>query len=214
VFIPQVFEELRVDVMHELIRHYPLGTLIVAARRGVEANHVPFEIDPNPAPLGTLCGHVSRNNPLYSEFEPGIQALVVFTGPDAYVSPSWYRTKQETGRVVPTWNYAVVHVRGPIHFIEDSQRLLAHLGRLTARHEAANAHPWLISDAPSDYIDKQLQRIVAFEIPVSQLHGKWKVSQNRDAGDRQGVAQGMGMMNDPQSIVMAQLVAEFDKRVG
>jgi transcriptional regulator len=212
MFVPQVFEELRVEVMQELIRQYPLGTLIVVGRNGVEANHIPFEIDPHPAPFGTLSGHVARNNPLYGEFVPGTEALVVFSGPDAYVSPSWYPTKQESGKVVPTWDYAAVHARGTLQFFEDSQRLLEHLGRLTARHEAAHSHPWLISDAPADYIEKQVQRIVGFEIPVSTLQGKWKVSQNRAARDRQGVARGMAAMSDPKSIAMAELVAEADKR--
>lgn len=214
MLIPKVFEESRVEVLHALIRDNPLGTLIVMGRNGLDANHVPFEIDPHPTPFGTLLGHVARNNPVYSELAPGTEALVVFNGPDAYVSPGWYPTKQEHGKVVPTWDYAVVHARGPLKFIEDPHKLLAHLTRLTARHESAHARPWQVSDAPQDYIETMMKRIVAFEIPISQLVGKWKVSQNRAARDRQGVAQGMAAMDDPRTAAMARLVDEADQRAG
>jgi transcriptional regulator len=214
MLIPKVFEESRVAVMHELMRQNPLGTLIVMGRTELDAYHVPMEIDPHPTPFGTLSGHLARNNAVYREFQPGTETLVVFTGPDAYVSPGWYATKQAHGKVVPTWNYVAVHARGPLHFIEDSDRVLAHLSSLTARHEAAHAQPWRISDAPKDYIEQQIQHIVMFEIPITQLVGKWKVSQNRTVQDRQGVARGMAALDDRKAVAMAQLVDEADQRGG
>lgn len=191
MYQPKHFEETRVPVLRELVRAHPLGTLVTLAADGLNANHIPFELDPDPAPFGTLRGHVARANPLWRDFSPDVAALVIFQGPGTYISPSWYATKKETGKVVPTWNYAVVHAYGPLRAIDDRDWLRDFVARLTARHETGRRDPWKITDAPADYIEKQLGAIVGLEVPVTRLIGKWKMSQNRPAGDRAGAIAGL-----------------------
>ncbi|MFO1363186.1 MAG: FMN-binding negative transcriptional regulator [Burkholderiales bacterium] len=189
MYLPKHFEETRVDVLHGLIRAHPLGTLVTAGAGGLEANHVPFEIDPDPAPFGTLRAHVARANPVWRDGAG--DALVIFQGPESYVTPSWYPTKRESGKVVPTWNYVAVHAYGRLRAIDDPAWLRAFVTRLTDRHEARRAAPWKVSDAPGDYVDQLLAAIVGIELPVARLLGKWKVSQNRPAADRAGVVAGL-----------------------
>ncbi len=189
MYLPKHFEETRVDVLHGLIRAHPLGTLVTAGAGGLEANHVPFEIDPDPAPFGTLRAHVARANPVWRDGAG--DALVLFQGPEIYVTPSWYPTKRESGKVVPTWNYVAVHAYGRLRAIDDPAWLRAFVTRLTDRHEARRAAPWKVSDAPGDYVDQLLAAIVGIELPVARLLGKWKVSQNRPAADRAGVVAGL-----------------------
>jgi len=191
MYIPKDFEETRVETLHELIKTHPLAVLVTLTSTGLEANHIPMEIDPAPAPFGTLRGHVARANSIWREFSPDIQVLAVFQGPNTYVSPAWYPTKQETGKVVPTWNYAIVHAHGPLRVIEDREWLLELVERLTNQNEAGRPQPWKVSDAPADYIEKQLGSIVGLEIPIARLTGKWKMSQNRPAQDRAGVVEGL-----------------------
>lgn len=206
MYLPSHFEETRREVLHELIRAHPLGALVTLAPEGLDANHIPFELDPNPAPFGTLRGHVARANPLWREPSRGVDALVIFQGPQAYVSPSWYPTKKETGKVVPTWNYAVVHAHGPLRIIDDRMWLRGLVERLTRRHEAGHREPWQVSDAPPDYIDRQLEAIVGIELPIARLVGKWKVSQNRMPRDRTGVAEGLLREGGACAAPMADLV--------
>src|SRR5437867_429470 len=156
MYLPKHFEETRVEVLHELIRTYPFGTLVTLTADGLDANHIPFEVDPEPAPFGTLRGHVARANPIWRDVSPGAEALVIFQGPDTYISPSWYETKVETGKVVPTWNYVVVHAHGVPRFIDERAWLRAFVTRLTERHEAGRQTPWKVTDAPAEYIDAQL----------------------------------------------------------
>lgn len=189
MYLPKHFEETRVDVLHGLIRAHPLGTLVTAGAGGLEANHVPFEIDPDPAPFGTLRAHVARANPVWRDGAG--DALVIFQGPESYVTPSWYPTKRESGKVVPTWNYVAVHAYGRLRAIDDPAWLRAFVTRLTDRHEARRAAPGKVSDAPGDYVDQLLAAIVGIELPVARLLGKWKVSQNRPAADRAGVVAGL-----------------------
>lgn len=189
MYLPKHFEETRVDVLHGLIRAHPLGALVTAGAGGLEANHVPFEIDPDPAPFGTLRAHVARANPVWRDGAG--DALVLFQGPEIYVTPSWYPTKRESGKVVPTWNYVAVHAYGRLRAIDDPAWLRAFVTRLTDRHEARRAAPWKVSDAPGDYVDQLLAAIVGIELPVARLLGKWKVSQNRPAADRAGVVAGL-----------------------
>jgi transcriptional regulator len=191
MYLPKIFEERRPEVLHALIREHPLGTLVVMTANGLEANHVPFEVEAEPAPHGVLHAHVARANPVWKEFDSGVEALVVFNGPQSYVSPEWYPTKQETGKAVPTWNYVVVHARGTLHVMDEPGRARAHLEKLTAHHEAGRPHPWKLTDAPADYIEKMLTMVVPIEIRVTQLFGKWKVNQNRVERDRNGVVQGL-----------------------
>jgi transcriptional regulator len=208
MYLPKHFEETRVDVLHRLIRTHPLGTLVVMTRNGLDANHIPLEVDPDPAPFGTLRGHIARANPLWRESAGDAQALTIFQGPDTYVSPGWYATKQETGKVVPTWNYAVVHAHGSIHFIDDRAWLRAFVQRLTDRHEAARPEPWKVTDAPDDYIDAQLGAIIGLEMPIARLVGKWKVSQNRPAQDRKGAVEGLSREGGEAGEAMARLIRE------
>lgn len=191
MYLPRHFEETRVEVLHELIRVHPLGALVTLTPGGLDANHLPFEVDQEPGPFGTLRGHVARANPLWREFSRDVEALVIFQGPGTYVSPAWYPTKNETAKVVPTWNYAVVHAHGALRVIDDRAWLRDFVTKLTHRHEAGRPAPWKVTDAPADYIDKQLGAIIGLEIPVTRLIGKWKMSQNRPPQDREGVVEGL-----------------------
>ncbi|MBS1217086.1 MAG: FMN-binding negative transcriptional regulator [Proteobacteria bacterium] len=170
------------------------------------ANHLPLLIDPEPAPHGTLRGHVARGNPLWRQMHEGGEVLAIFQGPQRYVTPSWYPSKRATGKVVPTWNYAVVHARGPLLVREDRVWLRDLVSRLTRQQEAGLPQPWGIADAPADYIEQMLGAIVGIEIPVARLQGKWKVSQNRVATDRIGVIDGLVACGDAQALAMADLV--------
>ena len=196
MYLPKHFEETRVEVLHELIHAHPLGALVTLTRGGLDANHIPFEVDPEPAPFGTLRGHVARANPVWREFSREVEALVIFQGPGTYISPAWYPTKQETGRVVPTWNYAVVHAHGPLRFIDDKGWLRDFVTKLTNRHEATRREPWHVTDAPAEYIETQLGAIIGLEIPITRLVGKWKMSQNRPAQDQAGVVDGLEEMGE------------------
>jgi transcriptional regulator len=206
MYLPKHFEETRVEVLHDLIGAYPLGTLVTLTAGGLDANHIPFEVDPEPAPFGTLRGHIARANPIWRDVAPAAEALVVFRGADAYVSPSWYPTKAETGKVVPTWNYAIVHAHGAVRFIDDRAWLRAFVEKLTNRHEAQHLKPWHVTDAPADYIDKQVGAIVGLEVRIERLIGKWKISQNRPTQDRGGVVAGLLQADGQSGALMAELV--------
>ncbi len=188
MYVPAHFAEHRVEVMHALMRSYPLGVLVANTSAGMEANHIPFVTDPNVGPKGTLRCHVARSNPLWTSLEQASDVLVIFQGPDAYVSPSAYEAKQKDGKVVPTWNYVAVHAYGKARVVHEREWLLDLLNALTVEQESGRKHPWSVADAPSDYTDKLLSAIVGIEIPVEKLIGKWKVSQNRSRADRANVA--------------------------
>jgi transcriptional regulator len=206
MYIPKHFEEARVETLHELIRAHPLAVLVTLAPDGLDANHLPLEIDPEPAPFGTLRGHVARANAVWRNLSQQTEALAIFRGPDTYITPSWYPTKQETGRVVPTWNYAVVHAHGPLRAVEDRAWLRAFVERLTNQHEAGRENPWHVSDAPADYVERQLGAIVGLEMPIARLVGKWKVSQNRPGSDQGGVVEGLVQEGSERAAAMADLV--------
>ncbi|MEN3364666.1 MAG: transcriptional regulator [Burkholderiales bacterium] len=206
MYVPSQFEEQRPEVLRQLIHQHPLGALVTLGQDGLNANHIPFEFDPGPAPFGTLRAHVARSNPVWSDFANDVEAMVLFQGAQAYISPSWYATKQENGKVVPTYNYMVVHAYGPMRVIDDPAWLLGLVERLTGRHEADRAGPWKVSDAPRDYVDKLLGAIVGIEIPVSRLVGKWKVSQNQPPANRAGVARGLQEVGDDNALAMARAV--------
>jgi transcriptional regulator len=211
MYLPSHFEETRVDVLHACVRARPLGLLITLADAGLQANPIPFLIDAEPTPLGTLRGHVARANPLWRDARAEVDALIVFQGPHAYVSPSMYPTKGAHGKVVPTWNYVTVQARGRLRAMDDAKWVRAIVERLTQTHEASRAVPWAVSDAPADYIETMLRAIVGIEIELVALQGKWKVSQNRNQADRQGVAYGLERQaeanGDAQLLAMAKLVA-------
>ena len=195
MYAPAAFAERRVDVLHAAIRAMGLATLATFGPDGPEASHIPMMLDPEPAPLGTLIGHVARGNPQARFRGP---ALAIFVGPDAYITPSWYATKRETGRVVPTWNYIAVHATGTLEPFEDPAELHAVVTRLTDRHEAQRAQPWAVTDAPADYIGGMLRAIVGVRLRIEKLEGAWKNSQNKSGADRRGVAEGLqGSALDP-----------------
>jgi transcriptional regulator len=208
MYLPAHFDEPCVERLHELIRERPLGSLVVLSSAGLNANHIPFELDAAPAPLGTLRGHVAKANPVWRDFSPDVEALVIFQGPQAYVSPSWYPSKKITGEVVPTYNYLVVHGYGAIKIVHDGEWLRGLVTRLTERFEVGRDARWHVTDAPASFIDKQLGAIVGLEIALTKLTGKWKVSQNRSLDDRTGVVQGLTERGDAESAAIARWVKD------
>ena len=209
MYTPTHFNEDSIDVLHELIRHHPLGTLITMTADGLNANHVPFMVDPQPAPFGLLRAHVARSNSVWQTFNADVDALVVFHGPDAYISPSWYPSKKEHGKVVPTWNYAVVHVAGPLLIRDDADWMRVFLNDVTDHFEAARnttSMRWKMHDAPGDYLQTMMRAVVGIEIPIASVQGKWKVSQNRPRADREGAAQGLVAEPGIAEHAMAKLV--------
>jgi transcriptional regulator len=207
MYLPAQFEEKRVEALHQLILSHSFGTLVTFGSDGINANHLPFEFDPASGEFGTLCAHVARANPVWRDFSNDVEALVVFQGPSAYISPSWYPSKQENGKVVPTYNYMVVHAYGKMRVVDDPAWLKAALERLTAHHEAGRPQPWKIDDAPQDYIDKLLNAIVGIEIPIARLIGKSKISQNRSRADRDGVMFGLRDTENAEAQAMADAIA-------
>lgn len=203
MYVPSHFVEHRLEVLHEAIRSAGLVTLVTTGAGGVDASHIPMLLDTEPAPLGRLVGHVAYANPQWRFPSDGVTALAVLLGPDAYVTPSWYASKRETGRVVPTWNYVAIHVHGTLHAFQDRERLLDVVTRLTERHEHLRPHPWKVSDAPPDYVDDMLKGIVGVELAITRIEGKWKASQNRSEADRRGVQEGM---RDEGQTAFAQLM--------
>jgi transcriptional regulator len=193
MYQPAHFAETRHEVLSAFVRSQPFGLLITQNRGGgVDANSIPFFLDDAGAgSAGVLRAHVARANPLWQTARDDAEALVVFQGPQGYVSPAWYPSKAEHGKVVPTWNYVMVQARGALRAIDDKAWLRAFVTRLTERHEGTRAAPWAVSDAPADYVETMLGAIVGIEIALSSLVGKWKVSQNRSASDREGVAAGL-----------------------
>lgn len=193
MYQPPHFVETDLGVLHALIRSHPLGLLISSGPEGPVANLLPFLLDADIGPHGRLRVHLSRANPQWRLLaaNPQTPVLVVFQGADSYITPSWYETKRETGKVVPTWNYAIVQARGRARVIDDASWLSGQIGELTATHEAGRAEPWQVTDAPETFIASQIKGIVGLEIEIGEISGKWKVSQNRPVADRAGVAQGL-----------------------
>jgi len=206
MYVPTHFEETRIEVLHQFIRAHPLGALVTLTPTGLDANHVPFELDPASAPFGTLRAHIARANPLWRECSNDAEALVIFQGPSGYISPSWYPAKRETGKVVPTWNYAVVHAHGRLRAVDDPDWLRRLVERLTDRHEAGRRDPWSVADAPPDFVNTQLRAVLGLELTITRLRGKWKMSQNRSPGDREGVARGLLDAGDEASAALAALI--------
>jgi len=185
MYLPDMFREDRPNVLHEAVRTIGFATLITD---GLEANHLPMLLQEGENGH-VLRGHVARANPVWKTGEG--RALAIFLGPHAYVSPNWYPSKAETGKAVPTWNYITIHAKGHIGWISDADWLRAHVGALSAAHEAGRDVPWMISDAPANYIDTMLRGIVGFELAIKTLEGKWKLSQNRDAADHAGAREAL-----------------------
>ena len=222
MYTPAHFAEDRLPVLQSLMRDYPLATLVTLTAGGLVANHIPLSFIPattqgapsgdvpGTVPIGTLRGHVARANPVWRDVDPAAEVLAIFQGPQAYVSPSWYPTKREHGRVVPTWNYAVVHAHGRLHVRDDAAWAHALVDGLTREHEAARPAPWSVDDAPADYVATLTAAIVGIEIAVTRLAGKWKTSGNQPAANRAGVAQGLAASASESDRRMARLIAAHD----
>lgn len=188
MYVPPHFAMDAAEDLHRIIRDHPLGMLVTHGAEGLDADHIPLEFDATAGELGTLTGHVARANPLWQRCVGGATVMVVFRGDQAFVSPSWYPSKHESHRQVPTWNYEVVHVHGRLTVHDDERFVRGVVARLTRRHEAGEARPWKMSDSAPEFIDNMLRNIVGIEIAVTSLVGKAKLSQNKEARDRQGAA--------------------------
>jgi transcriptional regulator len=214
MYLPPHFAETRTELLHGLIAAHPLGALVTLGPDGLTADHIPFILDPSAGEHGTLIGHVARANPAWQviDAQGGYpeEVLVIFQGPTAYISPNWYPTKQITHEVVPTYNYAVVHVHGTPLIHHDPKHLRAFVGRLTKIMEFSQPTPWKMGDSPQAFLNGRLEHIVGIEIPIARIFGKWKTSQNRPAADRTGAASGLRATGDPNAAIMADLIETMD----
>lgn len=210
MFQPPIFQEDRTEVMQELMRAHPFATLVSGATGVLTADHVPLVLHEDEGEQGVLRGHVAVANPLFKNTEGTMEVLTIFQGPQTYVTPSLYATKKEHGKVVPTWNYVVVHARGTLTFTRETQWLLHHLHDLTTQHESHREEPWAVTDAPDYFVKRQLRGLVGFEISIKELAGTWKVSQNKAPADRKGVRDGFEKSDDPDAVEIAALLQERD----
>ncbi|WP_263147196.1 FMN-binding negative transcriptional regulator [Pseudomonas sp. RIT-PI-AD] len=200
---PAAFRQDDLARLHAQIEQAPLATLVSHGEQGLLATHLPLLLETGEGDKGTLYGHFARANPHWQDLAAGAEALTVFVGANAYVSPSWYASKAEHGRVVPTWNYVAVHAYGQAEVFDDGPRLYRLVERLSARHEAGRPRPWALEDAPRDYLDGLLRAIVGFALPIRGLEGQWKLSQNRSPADVAGVRAGLLDSDDPQARALA-----------
>ena len=202
MYCPTAFRQNDRTELHALIQSFPFALLASAGAEGVQASHLPLLLEPDEGEFGTLYGHFARANPHWHELQGG-EALAVFSGPDAYISPGWYPSKAEHGKAVPTWNYIAVHARGPVVLIEEPERLLQIVSRLSDQHEARQPRPWSVDDAPREYLDSMLRAIVGFAMPIRRLDGKWKLGQNRPAADQAGVRAALSASSEPRDRELA-----------
>jgi transcriptional regulator len=209
MYQPPHHREDRLEIQHKLIRAHPFGTLVTLGPDGLTANAIPFVLEAR-EPFGLLKGHVARANPQWRDFHADTEALVIFQGIESYITPSWYATKRETGKVVPTWNYVVVQARGPMRAIEDRAWLADQIAGLTRMMEAQRHEPWEVADAPEPFVEAQIKGIVGLEIPITRIEGKWKISQNRPEADRSGVVAGLRADGGPSAQEMAAMIEAFD----
>ncbi|EIK97426.1 negative transcriptional regulator [Pseudomonas sp. M47T1] len=206
MYLPAAFHDQDIERLHQQIEDSRLAIVVTHGEQGLQASHVPLLLDRTAGEFGTLRGHLARANPQWQDLANGSQALVIFSGADAYVSPGFYPSKAEHGKAVPTWNFLAVHASGTAEVFSDAERLQALVSQLTDRHEAGQAKPWAVSDAPANYLQSMLKAIVGFQLPISRLEGKRKLSQNRSAADIDGVQQGLAASTDPLDNAVAQLM--------
>ena len=210
MYIPTSFRETRIERLHDLIVEHPLGLLITHGDNGLEASPIPFLLYADEGKQGMLCAHLAKANLHWQALTGDAECLVVFQGPEGYVTPSWYPSKTETHKAVPTWNYATVQVWGNASVTEDPEWLRRHLDDLTRHHEQSRPQPWSVSDAPENYIANQMKAIIGIEIPINRIDGKWKMSQNKDDADREGVIVGMRSSTDlHRNIRVADIVGKI-----
>lgn len=206
MFQPPLFKEDRLSVIHDLIDAYSFGILIAHEDGEISANHLPFVLHRDLGDKGTLRAHMAKGNPLWQHFGPDTNVMVIFQGPHHYISPGWYASKAENGKVVPTWNYATVHARGVLKLIDDPDWLITQIGSLSDIHEAGRDVPWKIADAPDKYIRGQMKGIIGLEIEIADLTGKWKMSQNKNDADKAGVLAGLAADGDENALEVAKLI--------
>jgi transcriptional regulator len=207
MYIPPAFRETDLPFIHETMRAAGLANLVTATANGVVCTPLPLFLDANEGEMGTLYGHLAKANPQWREVPVG-EAMAIFMGPDAYVTPSWYEGKSRDGKVVPTWNYVAVHAYGPVEFFQDADRLLNVVTRLTNLHEASHPRPWAVSDAPPEFIQAQLRGIVGVRLPITRIDAKRKMSQNRKAEDKANVKTGLSQSADARERQAAVLIGE------
>ena len=206
MYTPSAFAIDDLNELHQQILGTRLAVLVTHGEQGLQASHLPLLLNADQGPNGTLYGHFARANPQWRELQNGAEALVIFAGADAYVSPGFYPSKAEHGKVVPTWNYVAVHAYGMAEVFADADRLRNLVSALTDRHEAGRTNPWKVADAPTDYIDGMLKAIVGFALPIQRLEGKRKLSQNRNAADIAGVREGLAASPDAHDQALAHLM--------
>jgi transcriptional regulator len=205
MYIPKHFEVTNINAIHELIHDYPLATLVTVSANGLNANHIPMHLTATHEPYNTLRGHVARSNPLLEDINDENQSLAIFHGPNAYISPSWYETKKEHGKVVPTWNYVVVHAYGNLQIVDKPEWLRTQIEALTDQNESQFSEPWAVTDAPVEFTEKLFESIVGIEMKITKLLGKWKVSQNQPLENQLSMIKGL---KDKQQQDMADLVSK------
>ena len=203
MYCPAAFRQDDLPTLHAQIQSSGLAIVTSSGAQGLQASHLPLLLAPEEGELGTLYGHFARANPHWRDLASGAEALVVFSGADAYVHPGWYPAKAEHGKVVPTWNYIAVHAWGQAEVFDEPERLLQLVSRLSDRHEQGRAQPWAVEDAPRDYIDAMLRAIVGFALPIRRLEGKWKIGQNRSEADQAGVRAGLATSASPRDHELA-----------
>jgi len=214
MYIPSHFEEHRPEVLRALMRDHPLATIATLTSAGIVANHIPLQLyeSEDAAGPGILRGHVARANPIWRDPVDGVETLAVFQGPESYISPSWYPSRLEHGKVVPTWNYCTVHAYGALRIHEDVGWIRKQVEALTAWQEASIPQPWSVADAPAEFVEAMLRQIVGIEIAITRLYGKWKVSQNQPARNRAGVLDALADRGDADASAMSVLIREHEPR--
>lgn len=208
MYTPHAFALDDLPEIQQLIQHTRLAQLVSVGEHGLQASHLPLLLNPDEGANGTLYGHMAKANPQWRDLQNGAEALVIFAGADAYVSPAFYPAKAEHGKVVPTWNYLAVHAYGKAEVFTDAERLLAVVSALTDRHEGGRPQPWAVSDAPADYIDGMLKAIVGFALPIERVIGKRKLSQNRSQADINGVRNGLAASDDVRDQTLARFIPQ------
>jgi transcriptional regulator len=206
LYSPPQFQQHDRSELTNLIQAHPLSTIVTLSPLDIEANHIPLLWRDDGSPGGVLCGHIARANPLWQQHDPSSEVLAVFHGPNAYISPSWYASKPEHGRGVPTWNYTAVHAYGQLRVVEEAEWLRSHLEDMTQQLEVNIPEPWALSDAPPEFVERLLAHIVGIEILVSRLSGKWKISQNQPQSNQQSVIAGLRNRGQSQAEAVAELM--------
>lgn len=209
MFQPPMFKEERLSILHDLIDAYSFGILIAHEDGDISVNHLPFVLHQDLGDKGTLRAHMAKGNPLWKKFDAGSDIMVIFQGPHHYISPAWYASKAEHGKVVPTWNYATVHARGVLQLIDDPDWLITQIGSLSDIHEAGRDDPWKVTDAPEKYIRGQMKGIVGLEIEITALVGKWKMSQNKNDADKLGIFAGLENDGDENALEMIRIMKDI-----